>query len=54
MSDDGSHNLNRAICNAAGDAEKAEQDDNMTRRDDQMQAIFLKNYVKVNLIHRAV
>lgn len=48
-STDGSHNLNRAICNAAGDAERAELDTTIpnTQRTAMMQAVFLSEYAKV-------
>lgn len=49
--DDGSLNINRAICNAAGDAERVE----MSAPADSsrmMQAIFLKDHVKVGASRR--
>jgi len=48
--DDGTPNLNRAICNAVGDAERADQKPAVPVEKDRtmMQAIYLNDYVKVN------
>lgn len=46
---DTTQNLNRAVCNAAGEAERADQQSVVPVKEDKamMQAIYLNDYVKV-------
>ena len=44
---DGSLNLNRAVCNAAGDAERVEASSAEPENPSLMQGVYLENYVNV-------